>query len=105
MDEEVFIQWSSAVSHDVPQAYGCRDATLLATYHTLMLSLAPLDQVNPATGEVSPDIDEKEVFSAVVVFVHPSKKLSSIEEAVNMLLVMSRDPKSVPATALCRLPQ
>ena len=105
IDEEVFIQWSSAVRSDVPQAFGCSDATPLATYHALMLSLAPFDRVNPATGEVSSDIDEKKVFSAMVVFVHPSQKLSSIEEAVDMLLVMSRDPKSVPATALCHLPQ
>ena len=61
--------------------------------------------MNPATGEVSPDIDKKKVFSAVVVFVHPSQKLSPIEEAVNMLLVMSQDPKGVPVTALCHLPQ
>ena len=61
--------------------------------------------MNPATGEVSPDIDEKKVFSTVVVFDHPSQKLSSIEEAVDMLLVVSRDPKSVPVTALCCLPQ
>ena len=105
VDEEVFIQWSSAASPDVPQAFGCSDTTPLATYRALMLSLAPFDQVNSATGKVLPDIDEKKVFSAVVVFVHPSQKLSSIEEAVDMLLVISHDPKSVPATALCRLPQ
>ena len=61
--------------------------------------------MNHATGEVLPDIDEKKVFSAMVVFVHPSQKLSPIEEAVDVLLVMSWDPKSVPATALCCLPQ
>ena len=61
--------------------------------------------MNPATGEVSPDIDKKKVFSTMVVFVHPSQKLSPIEEAVDVLLVMSRDPKGVPATALCQLPQ
>ena len=105
IDEEVFIQWSSAVRPDVPQAFGCSDAASLATYHALMLSLAPFDQMNPATGEVSSDIDKKKVFSAMVVFVHPSQKLSSIEEAVDVLLVVSQDPKSVPATALCHLPQ
>ena len=61
--------------------------------------------MNPATGKVLPDIDEKKVFSAVVVFVHPSQKLSPIEEAVDVLLVMSWDPKGVPVTALCQLPQ
>ena len=61
--------------------------------------------MNPATGEVSPDIDEKKVFSAVVVFVHPSQKLSPIEEAVDMLIVVSQNPQGVPATALCQLPQ
>ena len=105
IDEDVFIQWSSAVRPDVPQAFGSSDATPLATYCALMISLVLFDQVNPATGEVSPDIDEKKVFPAVVVFVHPSQKLSPIEEAVNMLLVMSQDPKGVPATALCHLPQ
>ena len=105
IDEEVFIQWSSAASPSVPQAFGHSDATPLATYHVLMLSLVPFDRVNPATGEVSPDIDKKKVFSAVVVFVHPSQKLLSIEEAVDMLLVISHDLKSVPATALCHLPQ
>ena len=105
VDEEVFIQWSSAVRPNVPQAFGCSDATPLAMYHALMLSLAPFDRVNPATGEVLPDIDEKKVFSAMVVFVHPSQKLSPIEEAVDVLLVMSQDPKGVPATALCQLPQ
>ena len=54
---------------------------------------------------MSPDIDEKKVFSTVVVFVHPSQKLSPIEEAVDMFLVMSQDPKHVPVTALCHLPQ
>ena len=70
-----------------------------------MLSLAPFDRVNPATGKVLPDIDEKKVFSTIVVFVHPSQKLSSIEEAVDVLLVISCDLKSVPVTALCHLPQ
>ena len=105
IDVEVFIQWSSAVRPNVPQAFRCSDATALATYHALMLSLAPFDQVNPATGEVLPDIDKKKVFSTVVVFVHPSQKLSPIEEAVNVLLVVSQDPKGVPAMALCHLPQ
>ena len=45
--------------------------------------------MNPATGEVSADIEETKVFSTVVVFVHPSQKLSSIEEAANILLVVS----------------
>ena len=92
------------MSPSVPQAFRHSNATPLATYHALMLSLAPFNQVNPATGKVSPDIDEKKVFSTVVVFVHPSQKLSSIEEAAGMLLVISSDPKSVPATALCCLP-
>ena len=105
IDEEVFVQWSSAVKPDVPQAFGCSDATPLATHCALMLSLVPFDRVNPATGEVSPDIDEKNVFSAVVVFVHPSQKLSAIEEAVNVLIVMSRNPQGVPVVALCQLPQ
>ena len=105
VDEEVFIQWLSAVRPNVPQAFGHSDATPLAMYRALMLSLAPFNQVNPATGEVWPDIDEKKVFSAVVVFVHPSQKLSPIEKAVNVLLVMSLDPKDVPVTALCQLPQ
>ena len=105
IDEEVFIQWSSAARPDVPQAFGHSEATPLATYHALMLSWVPFDRVNPATGEVLPDIDEKKVFSAVVVFVHPSQKLSSIEEVVNIFLIISCDPKSVPVTVLCRLPQ
>ena len=41
VDEDVFIQWSSAVMSNVPQAFGHSYATMLATYHTLMLSLAP----------------------------------------------------------------
>ena len=56
-------------------------------------------------GEVSPDIDEKKVFSVVVVFVQLSQKLSSIKEAVDMLLVISCYPVGVPVTALCCLPQ
>ena len=105
VDEDVFVQWSSAVRPNVPQAFGCSNASPLATHHALMLSLVPFDRVNPATGEVSPDIDKKRVFSTVVVFVHPSQKLSPIEEAVNMLIVVSRNPQGVPATALCQLPQ
>ena len=105
MDEEVFIQWSSAARPDVPQAFMHSDAMPLATHRALMLSLAPFDQVNPATGEVSPDIDEKKVFSAVVVFVHPSQKLSPIEEAVDILIVISQHPQGVPVVALCQLPQ
>ena len=89
----------------MPQAFKCSNATPLATYLALMLSLVPFNRVNPATGKVSPDIDKKKVFSTVVVFVHPSQKLSPIEEAVDMLLVMSQDPKGVPAMALCHLPQ
>ena len=93
VDEDVFVQWSSVVKPNVPQVFRRSDATPLAMYRALMLSLAPFDRVNPATGKVSPDIDEKKVFSAVVVFVHPSQKLSPIEEAVDVLLVMSQDPK------------
>ena len=83
VDEDVFVQWSSAARPDVPQAFGCSNATPLATYRALMLSLAPFDCANSATGEVLPDIDEKKVFSAVVVFVtpprncHPLRKLST----------------------------
>ena len=105
VDEDVFIQWLSAAKPDVPQVFGCRDASPLAIHRALMLSLAPFDQVNPATGEVSPDIDQKKVFSAMVVFIHPSQKLSPIEEAVNMLIVISQNPQGVPAMALCQLPQ
>ena len=65
----------------------------------------PFNQVNPATGKVLVDIDEKRVFSAIVVFIHPSQKLLSIEEAVDVLLVMSHDPKSVLVMALCHLSQ
>ena len=90
---------------NVPQAFGHSDATPLATHCVLMLSFAPFDQVNPATGEVSPDIDEKKVFSTMVVFVHPSQKLSPIEEAVNVLIVVSSNAQVVPAMALCQLPQ
>ena len=89
----------------MPQAFRHSDATPLAMYHALMLSLAPFDHVNSATGKVSSDIDEKKVFSTVVVFVHPSQKLSPIEEAVDILLVVSQDPKGVPVMALCHLPQ
>ena len=41
----------------------------------------------------------------MVVFVHPSQKLSPIEEAVNVLIVVSRNPQGVPVAALCQLPQ
>ena len=43
IDEEVFIQWSSAAKPDVPQAFGHHDAMPLATHHALMLSLAPFN--------------------------------------------------------------
>ena len=105
IDEDVFVQWSSAVRPDVPQVFRHSDATTLATHCALMLSLVPFDQVNPATGEVSPDIDEKKVFSTVVLFVHPFQKLSPIEEAVNILIVISQNPQGVPVMALCQLPQ
>ena len=105
IDEDVFIQWSSAVRPNVPQAIGHSNSTPLATHHALMLSLVPFDQVNPATGELSPGIDEKKVFSTVVVFVHPFQKLSPIEEAVDILIVVSQNPQGVPVTALCQLPQ
>ena len=105
IDEDVFIQWSSAAKPDVPQAFGHSDASPLATHCALMLSLAPFDRVNPATGEVSLDIYEKKEFSAIVVFVHPSQKLSPIEEAVDVLIVISWNPQGVPAMALCQLPQ
>ena len=90
---------------DVPQAFGHSDTMPLATHCALMLSLVPFDRVNPVTGEVSPDIDEKKVFSVMVVFVHPSQKLSPIEEAVNVLIVVLWNPPGVPAAALCQLPQ
>ena len=90
---------------NVPQAFGCSNAMPLATHCALMLSLAPFDRVNPATGKVLPVVNEKRVFSAMVVFVHPSQKLSPIEEAVDILIVMSQNPQGVPAVALCQLPQ
>ena len=76
-----------------------------ATYHALMLLLVPFCHVNSSTGEASPDVDDKKVFSTVVVFVHPSQQLSSIEEAVDMLLVVSHDPESVPVMVICHLPE
>ena len=104
VDEDVFMQWSSVAMSDVPQAFRHGDATSLATYHALMLLLSPFCCVNLSTGETSPDVSDKKVFSAVVLFVHPSQQLSSIEEAVDMLLEVSCDPESVPASALCCLP-
>ena len=99
------MQWSSEVWSDVPQAFRRSDTTTLATYYALMLSLAPFCSVSPATGETSPDIDEKKVFSTAVVFVHPLQQLSSIEEAVDILLVVSHDLESVLVPALCCLPK
>ena len=43
IDEDVFIQWLSAVKPDVPQAFRHSNASPLATHHALMLSLAPFD--------------------------------------------------------------
>ena len=105
IDEEVFVQWLSAAKPNVPQAFECSDAMPLATHHALMLSLVPFNRVNPATGKVSPDVDERKVFFAVVVFVHPSQKLSPIEEAVDVLIVVSQNPQGIPVMALCQLPQ
>ena len=87
------------------QAFGHSDATSLATYRALMLSLVSFCHVDPSTGKASPDVSGKKVFPTVVVFVHPLQQLSSIEEAVDMLLVVSRDPANVPASALCCLPE
>ena len=105
VDYDVFVQWSSAARPNVPQAFGHGDATTLATYHALMLSLVLFCHVDPSTGEASPDISSKKVFSAMVVFVHPSQQLMSIEEGIDMLLVLSCDPANVPVTALCCLPE
>ena len=102
---DVFVQWSSAVRPDVPQAFGHGDATILATYHALMLSHMPFCRVDPSTGKASPDTTGKRVFSAVVVFVHPSQQLMAIEEGIDMLLVLSHDQSNVPASALCCLPE
>ena len=103
--EEVFIQWLSAAKPDVRQAFGHSNASPLATHHALMLSLLPFNWVNPATGKVSSDIDEKKVFSTVVVFVHPSQKLSPIKEAVDILIVVWWNLQGIPVMALCQLPQ
>ena len=73
VDKEVFMQWSSAVRSDVPQAFRHSDATSLATYHALMLSWALFCHVDPSRDEALPDVSDKKVFSAVVVFVHPSQ--------------------------------
>ena len=63
VDEEVFMQWSSVVRSDVPQAFGHSDATSLATYHALMLSWVPLYCVDPSKGEALLDVSNKKVFS------------------------------------------
>ena len=43
IDEDVFVQRSSAAKPNVPQAFGHSDASPLATHHALMLSLVPFD--------------------------------------------------------------
>ena len=43
VDEDVFIQWSSAARPDVPQVFGHSDTTPLAMYRALMLSLVSFD--------------------------------------------------------------
>ena len=43
IDEDVFIQWSSAVKLNVLQAFRHSNTTPQATYHALMLSLVPFD--------------------------------------------------------------
>ena len=43
IDEEVFIQWSSAARPNVPQEFRHSDAAPLATYHALMLSWRPFE--------------------------------------------------------------
>ena len=77
----------------------------LVTYHALMLSLANFRPASPDSGGTSANADDKKVFSAVVVFVPPLQKLSSIEDAVDMLLVISCDPAGMPVAALCCLPK
>ena len=39
VNEDVFIQWSSAVMSDVPQAFGRSDATTLSRYQPIFSKL------------------------------------------------------------------
>ena len=93
VDEDVFMQWSSAARSDVPQVFGHGNATYLATYHALMLSLVPFCHVDTSTGKALPNVSGKKVFSAIVVFVHPSQQLSSIEEAVDINIKENQEDK------------
>ena len=105
VDTNVFVQWSSEALPGLPQAFGRHDATSLLTFRVLMLSYAPFCLAEPATGKALPSPIGEMVFSAVVGFVHPRQHLVSIQEGVDLLLLISHDPSMVPCSVLCCLPE
>ena len=88
-----------------PRHSGAGMSQTLSTCHGLMFSWVPFCPENPNSGRASANAGNRKVFSAVVVIMHPSQKVSSIKEAVDMLLVISHDLVGRPVAALCCLPE
>ena len=70
------------------QSWTNSDADDLLYGHVLLLSLAPLNLLNPAEGREQNKHKTggaQYVYSAVVVYIHPGQALLSIEEAMGFL--------------------
>ena len=85
IDNPIIAQWSSTVSPSSPQWWtDSEDSDTLYT-HAVLLSLMPLNLLNAVEGREQGNYrnDPKLfVYSAVVIFVHPSQVLTTIQNAI-----------------------
>ena len=108
IDDSVIAQWLSKASIAAnPQRWlGLEDPNTLCA-HAVLLFLMPLCILQVAEGHKQDDHSTdpaKFVYSAVVVFVHPTQVLSSIENAVDFYKLQHESMQTTPLQDIPVLP-
>ena len=86
VDDAVLNQWSPMASPVGAQSWMDSDATDTLYAHAVLLSLSPLNLLNPPKGREQGNhgsSPKQFVYSAVVVFIHPDQTLTTIPEAIS----------------------
>ena len=110
VDDAVHDQWSPTASSLGAQSWTDCDAEDILYSNVVLLSLAPLNLLDPAEGREQNKQgtgSAQYVYSAVSMFVHPAQTLITISEAVNFLKVphddIVREGRSSGWCVLCKL--
>ena len=85
IDSSIVAQWSSTASPSSPQRWTDSEDSDTLYAHAVLLSLTPLNLLNVVEGQEQGNYGNNPksfMYSAVVIFIHPSQILTTIQNAV-----------------------